>query len=122
MFAFKSKKSKKEKQEELKKKKGYNPYLVARVQPQGGVSFKESYVQTGDGFSTCIHVFDYPTEVNDFWLEQIMNMPNAITTLDVMSDDRKEVVESINKSMSEQSVRHDTAKDNIDRIDAKMNF
>ncbi|PHD25716.1 type IV secretion system protein VirB4, partial [Bacillus toyonensis] len=35
MFAFKSKKSKKEKQEELKKKKGYNPYLVARVQPQG---------------------------------------------------------------------------------------
>ncbi|MED0988045.1 type IV secretion system protein VirB4 [Bacillus paramycoides] len=122
MFAFKSKKSKKEKQEELKKKKGYNPYLVARVQPQGGISFKESYVQTGDGPSTCIHVFDYPTEVNDFWLEQIMNMPNVITTLDVMSDDRKEVVESINKSMSEQSVRHDTAKDNIDRIDAKNEF
>lgn len=122
MFAFKSKKSKKEKKEELKKKKGYNPYLVARVQPQGGISFKESYVQTGDGFATCIHVFDFPTEVNDFWLEQIMNMPNVITTLDVMSDDRKEVVESINKSMSEQSVRHDTAKDNIDRIDAKNEF
>ena len=48
-----------------------------------------------------------------------MNMPNVITTLDVMSDNRNEVVESINKSMSEQSVRHDTAKDNIDRIDAK---
>ncbi|PFZ71446.1 type IV secretion system protein VirB4 [Bacillus toyonensis] len=122
MFAYKSKKSKKEKQEELKKKKGYNPYLVARVQPQGGISFKESYVQTGDGFATCIHVFDFPTEVNDFWLEQIMNMPNVITTLDVMSDDRREVVESINKSMSEQSVRHDTAKDNIDRIDAKNEF
>ncbi|MED3542462.1 type IV secretion system protein VirB4 [Bacillus toyonensis] len=122
MFAFKSKKSKKEKQVELKKKKGYNPYLVARVQPQGGISFKESYFQTGDGFGTCVHVFDFPTEVNDFWLEQIMNMPNVITTLDVMSDDRKEVVESINKSMSEQSVRHDTAKDNIDRIDAKNEF
>ncbi|MGN4838166.1 VirB4 family type IV secretion system protein [Bacillus cereus group sp. MYBK150-2] len=122
MFAFKSKKSKKEKQEELKKKKGYNPYLVARVQPQGGISFKESYFQTGDGLGTCVHVFDFPTEVNDFWLEQIMNMPNVITTLDVMSDDRKEVVESINKSMSEQSVRHDTAKDNIDRIDAKNEF
>lgn len=118
MFAFKSKKSKKEKQEELKKKKGYNPYLVARVQPQGGISFKESYFQTGDGLGTCIHVYDYPTEVNDFWLEQIMNMPNVITTLDVMSDNRNEVVESINKSMSEQSVRHHTAKDNIDRIDA----
>ena len=122
MFAFKSKKSKKEKQEELKKKKGYNPFLVARVQPQGGISFKESYFQTGDGLGTCIHVYDYPTEVNDFWLEQIMNMPNVITTLDVMSDNRNEVVESINKSMSEQSVRHDTAKDNIDRIDAKNEF
>ncbi|HDR8144616.1 TPA: type IV secretion system protein VirB4 [Bacillus cereus] len=122
MFAFKNKKSKKEKQEELKKKKGYNPFLVARVQPQGGISFKESYFQTGDGLGTCIHVYDYPTEVNDFWLEQIMNMPNVITTLDVMSDNRNEVVESINKSMSEQSVRHDTAKDNIDRIDAKNEF
>ncbi|PEF16028.1 VirB4 family type IV secretion system protein [Bacillus cereus] len=122
MFAFKRKKSKKEKQEELKKKKGYNPYLLARVQPQGGISFKENYVQTGDGLGTCVHVFDYPTEVNDFWLEQIMNMPNVITTLDVMSDNRNEVVESINKSMSEQSVRHDTAKDNIDRIDAKNEF
>ncbi len=41
MFAFKSKKSKKEKQEELKKKKGYNPYLVARVQPQGELVLKK---------------------------------------------------------------------------------
>ncbi len=42
MFAFKSKKSKKEKQEELKKKKGYNPYLVARVQPQGESALKKA--------------------------------------------------------------------------------
>lgn len=51
-----------------------------------------------------------------------MNMPNMITTLDVISDNRKEVVESINKSMSEQNVRHDTAKDNIDRIDARKQY
>ncbi|WP_176519799.1 VirB4 family type IV secretion system protein [Bacillus pseudomycoides] len=124
MFGLKKKqkKSKEEKQKELKMKKGYNPYLLAKIQPQGGVDFKDSFVRTGDGYGTCIHVYDYPTEVNDFWLEQIMNMPNVITTLDVMSDNRNEVVQSINKSMSEQSVRHSTAKDNIDRIDAQNEF
>ncbi|WP_242230092.1 VirB4 family type IV secretion system protein [Bacillus cereus group sp. BfR-BA-01329] len=108
--------------EKLKQKKGYNPYLLAKIQPQGGVKFEESYIRKGDGFETCVHIHDFQTVVSDFWLERIMNMPNMITTLDVISDNRKEVVESINKSMSEQTVRHDTAKDNIDRIDARKQY
>ncbi|RBN36396.1 type IV secretion system protein VirB4, partial [Priestia megaterium] len=70
--------------QEIKQKKGYNPHFVAQIQPQGGVSFKENLVRNGDGYSTCIHIYEYPTNVNDFWLEPIMNMPNAITTLDVV--------------------------------------
>lgn len=107
---------------EIKQKKGYNPYFVAQIQPQGGVSFKENLVRNGDGYSTCIHIYEYPTNVNDFWLEPIMNMPNAITTLDVVSDERKQVVEAINKNMSEQNARHVNAKENIDRMDAQEQY
>ncbi|MEH6840344.1 type IV secretion system protein VirB4, partial [Priestia megaterium] len=108
--------------QEIKQKKGYNPYFVAQIQPQGGVSFKENLVRNGDGYSTCIHIYEYPTNVNDFWLEPIMNMPNAITTLDVVSDERKQVVEAINKNMSEQNARHVNAKENIDRMDAQEQY
>lgn len=51
-----------------------------------------------------------------------MNMPNAITTLDVVSDERKQVVEAINKNMSEQNARHVNAKENIDRMDAQEQY
>lgn len=108
--------------QEIKQKKGYNPHFVAQIQPQGGVSFKENLVRNGDGYSTCIHIYEYPTNVNDFWLEPIMNMPNAITTLDVISDERKQVVEAINKNMSEQNARHVNAKENIDRMDAQEQY
>ncbi|MEH7371213.1 VirB4 family type IV secretion system protein [Priestia megaterium] len=108
--------------QEIKQKKGYNPYFVAQIQPQGGVSFKENLVRNGDGYSTCIHIYEYPTNVNDFWLEPIMNMPNAITTLDVVSDERKQVVEAINKNMSEQNARYVNAKENIDRMDAQEQY
>ncbi|MCE4093178.1 VirB4 family type IV secretion system protein [Priestia megaterium] len=108
--------------QEIKQKKGYNPHFVAQIQPQGGVSFKENLVRNGDGYSTCIHIYEYPTNVNDFWLEPIMNLPNAITTLDVVSDERKQVVEAINKNMSEQNARHVNAKENIDRMDAQEQY
>ncbi|SDZ40805.1 hypothetical protein SAMN04488156_12910 [Bacillus sp. 166amftsu] len=112
----------KQKKEEKKEKKQINKELVSQIQPQGGIQFKEVYVQGGDGLQTCIHVYGYQTTVNDFWLEPIMNMPNVITTLDIISDSRKVVVESINKSMAEQSVRHANAKDNVERIEAEQQF
>ncbi|MDC2867802.1 VirB4 family type IV secretion system protein [Bacillus sp. BP-3] len=108
--------------EEKHEKKRVNPHLVAKIQPQGGIKFSEVYVQNGDGLSTCIHVYGYQTTVNDFWLDPIMNMPNVITALDIVSDSRKIVIDSINKSMAEQSVRHANAKENVDRIEAAQQF
>lgn len=121
-FSRKKEKTAKEKTKKQDKRQDYNPYLLATVQPQGGVKFEESYIRKGDGFETCIHIYDTNRNVDDFWLETIMNIPNVITTLDIISDDKNEVVEAINKSMSEQSVRHDSAKENIDRIDAVQQF
>lgn len=121
MFDLKFKKREKT-DAEIKNDKGYNPFLLAKIQPQGGIRFPESYIRKGDGFEACIHVYKYPSNVSDFWLEPIMNMPNVITTMDVVSDNPKEVVDSINRSMAEHSVRHATAKENIDRLEAAERF
>jgi archaellum component FlaC len=107
---------------EVRDEKRFNPFFLARIQPQGGVKFAESYIRKGDGYEACVHVYDYQSNVSDFWLEDIMNMPNVITTLDVISDNRKQVIDSINKSMAEQSVRHVTAKESIDRIEASQQY
>lgn len=108
--------------EEMKAEKGYNPYLVAQIQPQGGVSFNANYIRQGDGYMTCVHVYKYQSLVTDFWLEQLMSMENAIVTLDVATADKRQVVEDINKSMAEQDSRYITAKDNIDRINARDSY
>ncbi|MFG6116937.1 VirB4 family type IV secretion system protein [Halobacillus sp. MO56] len=108
--------------EEKTKRKGYNPYLLAHIQPQGGINFQESFVRKGDGYETCVHVYLFPKNVADFWLEPIFNIDNVITTMDVVSDDRYKVREGLNKGMAEQSSRIINEKDNAGIIEAQNNY
>ncbi|WP_396266213.1 VirB4 family type IV secretion system protein [Halobacillus amylolyticus] len=103
-------------------KKGYNPYLLAHIQPQGGVKFQESFIRKGDGYEVCVHVYSFPKNVSDFWLEPIFNMENVITTMDIISDDRYKVREGLNKGMAEQSSRIINEKDNAGIIEAQNNY
>jgi len=104
--------------EEIKQKKGYNPNFLSAIQPQGGISFHESYIRKGDGYETVIQIYDYPVHVNDFWLEKILNMKNAITTIDVATTPRSEVIATMNQSLTEQSNRTHSEKNNTGKIDA----
>src|SRR5699024_10133227 len=76
----------------------------------------------GDGYLACVHVYKYQSTVNDFWLEQLMSIENTLVTLDMTTPNKKEIIEEINKAMSEQDNRYANAKDNIDRIDARSNY
>lgn len=105
-----------------KETKGYNPELLAQIQPQGGIKFNEANVRKGDGYETCIHVYDFQTIVGEFWLEQIMNIPNVVASLDVSTPNRKKVIENINKSMAEQKVRSENAKETSDLLDATNSY
>lgn len=109
--------------EEIKETKGYNPVLLSQIQSQGGIDFKNAnYIKFGDGYLTCVHVYKYQTLVSDFWLEQIMSMDNALVTLDITTANKRQIIEDINKSMSEQDNRYANAKDNIDRINARSSY
>ncbi len=47
----------------------YDPYLLEQIQPSGGITFQDSrYVETGTGYETCIHVYDFPQKLDDFWI------------------------------------------------------
>ncbi|MFX4304566.1 type IV secretion system protein VirB4, partial [Exiguobacterium sp. A1_3_1] len=108
--------------ETIKRQDGYNPTFVQTIQPQGGLRFEPNYVRTGDGYLACLHVYKYQSTVYDFWLEPILNLPGVLTTLDIGTADKREMIRTINKSMAEQNTRFENAKDNVDRIDARETY
>jgi hypothetical protein len=108
--------------EEVKEEKGYNPMLISSIQSQGGVKFEPNYVRLGDGYIASLHVYKYQNVVNDYWLEPIINMPNVLCTVDISNANKREIVEQINKALAEQTARFDSAKNNIERIDARKQY
>ena len=75
-------------QTELVEKFGYNPYLLNAIQPMGGFELNHSdYVKTGNGYETCLYVYQYPKIVDRHWLATVTNNPASITTIDVESID-----------------------------------
>ena len=103
-----------------KKDDKYDENLISLIQPKGGISFKEpSYVQLGDGYVRCLHVYQLPTYINDFWLIDLFNRTNCICTFDVSSKDINEVKKNINKSISEEQARSHVAKNYEELYDAQ---
>lgn len=98
------------------KKIEFNPYFLKAVQPMGGISFKEDYIKKGDGYEACVRIIDFKTVVDDFWLDNILEFENTITTIDVQTENQGKILEKINRSISEQYTRIEDSASNIDRI------
>lgn len=96
--------------------------FLAKIQPQGGVSFKDKYIQKGDGYEACIHVWQYPTIVNQLWLAHVMSMSDVTVVKDVSTMDKNEVVAAIDKSIVEHEVRFRSSKDESKRSDAESSY
>lgn len=104
---------------EKKKISEADPYLIEKIQPEGGISFKnERYVMTGTGYECCIHIFDYPEDLSTHWLGNILNNNNTIVTIDIGTDNIIEVKKNINKSIKEQKFRMNNANSYEDYSDA----
>lgn len=100
-----------------------DPKLIARIQPQGGISFSdEKLIKTGDGYEIVIHIYRYPKYIDKFWLTNLMNINNVVVTIDIETRDQIRVKQNINSSMSEQRSRIIYAKDMQERIEAEDEF
>ncbi|MEG0258559.1 MAG: type IV secretion system protein VirB4 [Lysinibacillus sp.] len=108
--------------EQKKVDKKYDPTFLAAIQPQGGVIFKDKYIQKGDGYEACIHIWDYPTTASELWLEKIMSMRDVIVIKDAATMRKDEAVSAINKSMLEQQVRFSNEKQESGKMDAKNSY
>ncbi|MCC0732150.1 MULTISPECIES: ATP-binding protein [unclassified Clostridioides] len=104
------------------KKDNLNPFFLNDIQPQGGISFKDRVIAKGDGYETCIYVYFYPGQVNEFWLNSLTSLSsldNAIITIDVDTENKQKALDSIDKSLREQESRYYEDKDKISQIRAK---
>lgn len=101
--------------------RGVDKDFIARVQPQGGIKFEDLYIKKGDGYETCIHIYDYPKNVNEFWMQKIISMPdvNMTAITDIGTMDRQESISSINKSMLEQRQRLLSENQSTGQMDAQ---
>lgn len=96
----------------------YNPYLIKKIQPVGGIKFDDRQVVKGDGYEACIHIYEFPVYVDDFWLENILGYEDVVATLDIATEERKVSLDKLNKSIREQTDRYYNINDNVDKINA----
>ncbi|MDH6364518.1 hypothetical protein M2139_001491 [Enterococcus sp. PF1-24] len=102
---------------------GYDLDFVSRVKPQGGITFKNNlYVQTGDGYSCCLHVFSLPTDVPQFWLTNLTENLNTITSIHLATANKEKVLRSINLTLSEYKDRMENERTYTSRNDASNEF
>ncbi|MEK4031294.1 type IV secretion system protein VirB4 [Pseudobacillus sp. FSL P4-0506] len=121
-FTHKAKPKSNEQVENKKKNEKYDPSFLAAIQPVGGVSFKDKYIQKGDGYEACIHIWDYPSAVDELWLEKLSSMRDVILVKDVSTMQKDQTISSINKSMLEQNTRYMSSKHQSERMDASHSY
>ena len=88
-----------------------NPELLLYIQSRGGISFRdERIVKTGDGYEVCVHIYAYPGDYKVYWLSELTNRQNVVTTIDVSSLDINKVKQNISKSIDENESRYAEAR------------
>lgn len=93
--------------------------LFEYIQPQGGCTFKEpNYIITGDGYIKILHIYKLPTYLKDFWLKNLLQVRDAIATIDMSTRDKYEVQKNLNKAIQEEASRERHAKDFEEMYDA----
>lgn len=102
---------------------GYDPYLISRIQPRGGITFKDDkYISTGTGYEACIHIYDYKINISDYWLNPILNIDNVISVMDVSTENTDTVNKNLNKSMDEQESRLISSDKSGEILEARNRF
>ena len=97
---------------------GFDIEMMDEVAPQGGLKFKENKVVAGDGYYACLHIKGAPTRPGQFWLSQLVGNNYTITTMDISTADKDEVVKNYNRSMNELAEQMMTERRQVDRNNA----
>ena len=94
--------------------------FLKKITPAWRISHHETYTRTGTGYEACIHIWDFPVGLNDYWLTKACNQPNTITTISILTKDQALVKKNLNRSIQEQDSRKRFAKEYKDFYDAAV--
>lgn len=98
-------------------------FFLEEIQPAGGITFKnDSYILTGNGYQTCLHIYGYPQKLKNHWLAALCNISGTIATVDVSTTDINDVKRNINRSMQEQEMRYSMTEVYSDQRDAQKRY
>lgn len=89
----------------------YDEKLLEEIAPIGNLKHYDDCSRTGTGYEACIHIYDYPTMLEDYWLTSLCGFQNTITTVSIQTMDQLEVKKNLNKAIEEQGSRKRFAKD-----------
>lgn len=91
---------------ETKEKQQKDVALYEKIQPLGGVHFKEDrYITTGTGYESCLTVVDFPSMLQDYWLQKLTKLDDVVTVIDIATENPAITKANINRSMKEQNQR-----------------
>lgn len=97
-----------------------NPSLLNKIGVQGGVSFKhDKFISTGTGYTCCLHVYEFPRNVDILWLTSLTEQADSITTIDVFTPDREISIKKVTGNIKEQEIRSLTDRDQNERNKAE---
>lgn len=103
-------------------KQGYDLAFISRIQPAGGFKFTEDKVVAGDGYYTCLHLYELPKKPVPFWLTAIMGNSNTVTKVDFSSMDKERALTDINRTLGEYRSRAKEERTQIERNDAAAEY
>ncbi|EOO23328.1 hypothetical protein ICM_05551 [Bacillus cereus BAG1X2-3] len=97
---------------------GYDLEFIQRVQPQGGIKFNERYIAQGDCYVACLNVYFLAEDIPPLWLTALLNNKDTLSSCDVATANREEVITDINRSITELKDRMTSERRSTDRDDA----
>ncbi|WP_288979321.1 VirB4 family type IV secretion system protein [uncultured Parvimonas sp.] len=128
---MKIKENLKEKFNSIKKKESnhfknsdFDLEFISKIQPAGNIIFKENYVKKGDGFETCVEIYDYPETVRNFWLRTITNsnVENLIVTIDISTMNNEIVDKVLEENLKENRYRKNNERNITDRLKSNTDY
>lgn len=104
------------------KRSGTDIDFISKIQPQGGITFDDNHMITGDGYVACLTVHTYPKDPNILWLVELMNNDFTVGTVDVGTDNSTMLRGQMDRSLQELSDRAHRANKATQASDAQAEY
>ncbi len=104
------------------KRSGTDIDFISKIQPQGGITFDDNHMITGDGYVACLTVHTYPKDPNILWLVELMNNDFTVGTVDVGTDNSTMLRGQMDRSLQELSDRAQRANKATQASDAQAEY